>query len=262
MPISTVEVSADGEEGDRPGWKGRVFQRRRLKQMVLFSGILFLSSASVYALSPKEVGPTGHFPFLIRNKSVAEGRRELCNLYLDRELLASFGTVVPDGIDKSSSEFDLCGDRVAQEDYFQGKEPTSLELEIRTLVTGYPIETMAPVIATYDREVARLIVGIAKKESDWGRHVPTQGGRDCYNYWGYKGSGSLGTALGYACFETSEEAVKIVGDRLSTLVSQRQASSPEKLIVWKCGSSCSGHSPESVRSWIADVRVYYDRIAK
>lgn len=126
---------------------------------------------------------------------------------------------------------------------------------------GYPIEVMAPAIAKYDREVAALIVGIAKKESDWGKHVPLDSaGADCFNYWGYKGAGTRGVAMGHGCFGSPEEAVTAVGDRLTELVAIRQTSEPANMIIWKCGSSCKGHSDVSVKKWISDVSFYYHQI--
>ncbi len=134
---------------------------------------------------------------------------------------------------------------------------------IRELTAGHPIEAMAGTIAGYDKEVAALIVGIAKKESNWGKHVPLDAeGKDCFNYWGWKGAGARGTAMGHGCFGSREEAVKAVGDRLVKLVELRQTSEPKNLTVWKCGSSCATHSPESVRKWVSDVDMYYRKIAK
>lgn len=139
--------------------------------------------------------------------------------------------------------------------------PSELEQEIRSLVSGYPIEAMAPAIAKQDRTVAALLVGIAKKESDWGRRVPTKNGRDCYNYWGYKGAGSLGTGMGYGCFASPEEAVAMVGGRVYELAIERNNKTPKDMIIWKCGSrSCVGHDPASVTKWIRDVDIYYSRL--
>ena len=42
----------------------------------------------------------------------------------------------------------------------------SFTAELETMLSGYPIEVMAPVIASYDRDIAGLIVGIGKKESN------------------------------------------------------------------------------------------------
>lgn len=140
-------------------------------------------------------------------------------------------------------------------------ESEALEDRIRDIVSGYPIEVMAPAISQYDPKIAGLIVGIAKKESGWGEHVPTKNGADCFNYWGYKGAGSRGSAMGYGCFGSPEEAVSAIGDRLSELAEKRQSAEPRHLVVWKCGSSCAGHNPEGVRKWISDVNLYYQKIA-
>lgn len=131
------------------------------------------------------------------------------------------------------------------------------------MTAGFPIEIMAPVIAEYDREVAALIVGIAKKESNWGKRVPLdKDGADCFNYWGWKGAGARGVAMGHGCFGTPEEAVRAVGNRITELVEKRKTSEPKSMIVWKCGSSCATHSPESVRKWISDVDLYYRKIVQ
>jgi len=138
----------------------------------------------------------------------------------------------------------------------------TLDGTIREMVAGYPVERMVPAIAEYDRGVAALIVGIAKKESDWGRRSPRDmNGDDCFNYWGYKGAGSRGGAMGHGCFGSPEEAVAAIGDRLSQLVALRRTSEPKNMIIWKCGASCQGHTDASVKKWIADVSLYYDRIA-
>ncbi len=137
-----------------------------------------------------------------------------------------------------------------------------LEEEIVSLTTGYPIETMAPAISKFDREIAALLVGIAKKESNWGRRVPrATDGADCFNYWGFKGAGERGVAMGHGCFGTPEEAVEKVGNRLAELVALRETSDPARMTVWKCGSSCATHSPKSVQKWISDVDQYYQIIA-
>ncbi|MFZ1626184.1 MAG: hypothetical protein WAT81_00080 [Candidatus Moraniibacteriota bacterium] len=141
-------------------------------------------------------------------------------------------------------------------------EKQGFEQELRDIVSGYPIEAMVPAIAEYDRDIAGLIVGIAKKESNWGKRVPrTDTGDDCFNYWGYKGAGARGIAMGHGCFGEPAEAVHTIGHRLQELVAKRNTSEPASLIIWKCGSSCAGHSPESVRKWISDVDMYYREIA-
>jgi len=135
----------------------------------------------------------------------------------------------------------------------------NLEEEIREMTKNHPIEEMAPFIADYDKKIVALLVGIARKESSWGLHSPSKNGKTCYNYWGYKGQGSRGVALGYGCFDTPEEAVKAIGGRIEELVNKK-IDTPQKMIVWKCGSSCAGHDPAGVRKWISDVSLYYNRI--
>lgn len=138
-----------------------------------------------------------------------------------------------------------------------------LNQAIKELSAGYPLEAMAPAIARYDKEIAGLIVGIAKKESNWGKRVPLDThGEDCFNYWGYKGAGSRGVAMGHGCFGSREEAVEAVGNRLVELVKIKQTSEPKNLTIWKCGSSCATHSPVSVLKWVSDVDLYYQKIAK
>lgn len=127
------------------------------------------------------------------------------------------------------------------------------------MVGNAPIKEMIPFISKLDRRVAAFVVGIAKKESDWGKHAPSQGGRTCYNYWGYKGSGSRGTSMGYACFGSPEEAVEIVGKRIEKLVA-KNINEPRQMLVWKCGSSCANHDPAGVRKWVSDVNLYFGKV--
>ncbi len=141
---------------------------------------------------------------------------------------------------------------------FQAK--SEFELELEEMTAGHPIQEMIPFISKYDKKVASLIIGIAKKESNWGKRSPSKNGKTCYNYWGYKGRASRGSALGYACFSSPEEAIEIVGGRIQKLVGQG-LNTPAKMIVWKCGRSCAGHNPVGVRKWISDVGLYYNKIA-
>ncbi len=132
------------------------------------------------------------------------------------------------------------------------------EAEILRYIKGRPIEAMAPYIAKQDRIVAAFIVGIAMKESKFGVYAPHSGGRDCYNYWGYKGRENT-TASGYSCFSSPEHAIQVVGKKINSLVA-RGISNPAEMISWKCGSSCAGHGAENVRKWIADVGVNFYKI--
>lgn len=152
---------------------------------------------------------------------------------------------------------------LAEEGEVKSDEASAFESELKEMLAGYPIEAMTPFIAQYDRDIAGLIVGIAKKESNWGKRVPLDAaGADCFNYWGYKGVGARGIAMGHGCFGTAEEAVQAVGKRLQELVALRQTSDPKNMTIWKCGSSCATHSPESVKKWVSDVDIYFRAIAR
>jgi hypothetical protein len=136
-----------------------------------------------------------------------------------------------------------------------------LENRVRTLVTGFPIEAMSTIISKQNKTTAAFLVGIAKKESNWGKRVPrADDGSDCFNYWGYRGAGSRGIAMGHGCFGSPEEAVGIVGGRLDTFVQEYHFKTAEDLIVWKCGWSCDGHSNTSVKKWISDVGYYTRKV--
>ena len=135
-----------------------------------------------------------------------------------------------------------------------------LETNIKKLVANHPIEKMTPYISAKEKKVAAFLVGIAKKESNWGKHSPQLNGKDCYNYWGYRGQSENMTPSGYTCFDSPRQAVNIVGQRINELVNTSNLNTPEKMIVWKCGWDCAGHSDESVSKWIADVGFYYRKV--
>lgn len=139
------------------------------------------------------------------------------------------------------------------------EEETRLRGLLEEMLVGTPMEHMIPSLLERDRETTAFLVGIGRKESSWGEHAPSLDGVDCFNYWGMKGSGSRGVGMGYACFGTPEEAVRVVGDRISTLVHEKHLDTPERMIVWKCGSSCAGHDPTGVAKWISDVKNVYHR---
>lgn len=128
---------------------------------------------------------------------------------------------------------------------------------VRDMVKGYPIERMVPYIAKKDKAVAAFLIGIARKESGWGEHAPSYKGRDCYNYWGYKGNYNL--VGGYSCFDSPEQAIDAVGERIGQLIGKK-IDTPERMVVWKCGSSCAGHDPGGVKSWIGSVRQYWAKL--
>ncbi len=126
------------------------------------------------------------------------------------------------------------------------------------LIQGYPMEVMIPAIIQQDEKVSAFLISIAKKESNWGLYVPKKRGKDCYNYWGYRGTYNQ-TSSGYSCFDNPEQAVAVVGKRIQNLI-EKKINTPQKMVVWKCGSSCAGFSHQNVQKWISDVSLYYNKI--
>lgn len=164
---------------------------------------------------------------------------------------------------KSNSEIDReVADKITQQ--FMARigqnDQSELEKEIRTMVAGYPIEKMLPEILEKDKIVAAFLIGIAKKESNWGRRIPVLDGQDCFNYWGYRGQRKMMGSGGHTCFNSRKDAVDSVAKRLDWLVSNNKLNTPEKMIIWKCGSTCAGHSNYSVQKWISDVNMYFEKL--
>jgi len=138
----------------------------------------------------------------------------------------------------------------------------ALEKNIEEMVVGYPIEQMIPYILEKDNLTAAFLVSIAKKESNWGKRVPILDGQDCFNYWGYREiRDRMGTG-GHTCFDSPEDAVDTVGKRITTLVKKYDLTTPKDMIIWKCGSSCAGHSDYGVKKWISDVGYYFEKIIR
>ncbi len=158
-----------------------------------------------------------------------------------------------------TANYDFCSSLKVSKDAKIARNPKELERKIMALVAGYPIEKMVPFIARQDEKTAFFIVAIAKKESDWGKHVPTLNGQDCYNYWGFRAERSRMGTGGHTCFESPEDAVNAVSGRISNLV-EKKIDTPSKMVVWKCGSSCQTHDPGSVVKWISDVDLYMKKL--
>jgi len=139
---------------------------------------------------------------------------------------------------------------------------SSAELDsnkVLEMVAGHPIEKMAPYILKRDKKVGSFLLAIAKKESDWGVHSPLKSGRDCYNYWGYRGKENT-TDSGYSCFDSPEHAVKVVGDRIEKLIYQK-VNTPAKMVVWKCGRDCEAAGGQAAANkWISHVALYYGKL--
>ncbi|HCU70442.1 MAG TPA: hypothetical protein DIC35_01655 [Candidatus Moranbacteria bacterium] len=143
------------------------------------------------------------------------------------------------------------------------KKSNEFEEELKEMVKGYPIEKMIPEIAKKDRTVATFIVAIAKKESNWGKRVPVLNGQDCYNYWGYRGvRDRMGTG-GHTCFDSPKDAVDTVAKRIEFLVSNKKLNTPDKMVIWKCGSNCAVTGGQAAANkWISDVSLYFDKLNK
>lgn len=139
------------------------------------------------------------------------------------------------------------------------KKQEKLKIELLEILRGTPMEQMIDPLLEQEKTVAALLVGIAFKESKFGEFSPKKNGRECFNYWGFKGKTNL-TNSGYSCFSSPREAVEVVGERLKKLSIDSGRTKPAQLTVWKCGSSCATHSPGSVQKWIADVSMFYNKI--
>lgn len=135
------------------------------------------------------------------------------------------------------------------------KEENSEQSKYLELVSGSPMEEMVPYISKRDKKTASFLVAIAKKESDWGRHSPRKDGRDCHNYWGYKGGYNL--VQGYSCFDSAEQAVEVVGNRIEQLIG-KNIDTPQKMLVWKCGGNCAGD--KGAASWVGTVSGYFNKL--
>jgi hypothetical protein len=147
------------------------------------------------------------------------------------------------------------------EDMRVAEEKQELEKKIRAMVAGYPIEEMVPFILEKDKMVAAFLVGIAKKESAWGKRVPLLREHDCFNYWGYRGKRRFMGTGGHTCFNSPKDAVDTVSRRLEKLIFSEKVDTPaEMMVVWKCGYDCSGHTKADTKKWIQDVDLYFHQL--
>ncbi len=142
----------------------------------------------------------------------------------------------------------------------KNEEQLAFEKRAKNIVKGYPIEKMLPYIFEQDLEVAVYLLAIAKQESAWGKRKPVLNGKECYNYWGYRGKREKMGSGGHTCFNSKKDAVETVGKRIHDLVYKYNRKTPDKMIIWKCGSSCEGHSDEGVNRWIKTIKTYRDNL--
>lgn len=136
----------------------------------------------------------------------------------------------------------------------------AIKKNIEKLVGNKPMKNMVTEIATRNSQTASYLVAIAKHESNLGKFSPKgENGKDCYNYWGFRGTYKK-TKSGYSCFDSPAQAVWVVGNRIQGLTEIENVTTPEQMLVWKCGGSCAGHNPSDVKRWKDNVDFYYKKI--
>lgn len=130
---------------------------------------------------------------------------------------------------------------------------------IPELLKDSPMEMMISFLNEQENETVAYVIAIAKKESNLGKYAPKKDGRDCYNYWGYRGKENT-TESGYSCFDSPAHAVKVVGNRIERLIEQ-DINTPAKMVIWKCGSDCEAAGGQTAANkWISDVALYYNKL--
>lgn len=175
------------------------------------------------------------------------------------QLVSTSGSVL--GVTDTKDDEEYFAKQIKEIEEMQSAQ--ALEADIAEMVKGYPIEEMIPYIAKQDRTVAAFIVAIAKKESAWGKRIPVLNGQNCYNYWGYRGQRKLMGTGGHTCFDSPEDAVDTVAKRIKTLAIENGRNTPEKMVVWKCGSNCAITGGQAAANkWISDVSLYFDKFNK
>jgi hypothetical protein len=113
---------------------------------------------------------------------------------------------------------------------------------------------MAPFIVKEDPLVAAMFIAIAKKESAWGKRVPVNDGKDCYNYVGFRLKTDKMGSAGHSCFATPKEGFERTAKRIKDLIYNEKMTTAQKMVSpWKCGYDCSWDSPEAVQKWVSDV---------
>jgi hypothetical protein len=161
---------------------------------------------------------------------------------------------------KNSQSDETCSDSEAYRKKLaeENSKESELKKDVARIVKGTPMSAMVDAISGKSKPVAAFIVGIAMKESKFGVYSPKLAGRDCYNYWGFKGGGTT-VAGGYSCFSSPEQAVEAIGGKIERMVA-KGVRTPAQAISWKCGSSCAGHGAANVQKWISDVAINFNII--
>lgn len=176
----------------------------------------------------------------------------------DAEIGQYEGVSVDKYEEEDKSKKDIKYGKLPLPDDDKSEEQLAFEKRAKEIVKGYPIEKMLPYIFKQDLDVAVYLIAISKQESAWGKRKPVLNGKECYNYWGYRGKREKMGSGGHTCFNSRKDAVETVGKRIHDLVYKYDRKTPDKMIVWKCGSSCEGHSSEGVDRWIKTIKTYRD----
>jgi hypothetical protein len=252
--------------------RGHIFRKQEVYLPVLIAAILLaLVFVSKTAFS-KTVDPTNP-PASLRQPTADAALPEMQSLQaglLTGKALRAGNLPVEDsyklkliGTDLKNRNGKICSDEnkeyqkalAAKE---SGEGNNDLKEDVAEIVKNTPMAAMTDAISKKPRPVAAFIVGIAMKESKFGVYSPKLSGRDCFNYWGFKGGGKT-VAGGYSCFESPEAAVDAVGGKIEKMVA-KGVRTPAQAISWKCGSSCAGHGEANVKKWISDVAVNFYKI--
>ena len=231
-------------------------QKQKLKiAIALVLAVVFFSGSAVLIANAKEKKSQQ------REQQRKEEQGKLTEIICKQ--LPENSSVVDPEIDEYKTR-ELCKKEFPQEfteEIKKDAEKEEFKKELAEILDGTPMENMIDAISERDRIVAAFLVGIALKESGLGRRVPVDAsGSDCFNYWGFRSrTERMGTG-GHSCFNSPEEAVEIVGKRLHQLAVEYKRNTPQKMLVWKCGSSCATHSPASVSKWVSDVSIYFNKL--
>lgn len=138
---------------------------------------------------------------------------------------------------------------------------SEFERKIKEMVDGHPIEKMAPYIAKEDPLVAAFFIAIARKESAWGERVPVNGGKDCYNYVGFRLKTEKMGSDGHSCFSSPKEGFEVTVKRMKNLIYKEKMTTAQKMVSpWKCGYDCSWDNPQAVQKWVSDVDYYLKQV--
>lgn len=251
-------------------FKGEAISNVKTKRQKLIIGTTFLVCGFFYFLFNVFTAPLGE-----NNSTLKAVPRNFVPSAIakteDAENLhsSSLCTTPFDIKNSRESQIEILPD-FCQKDIFKSEEELLLEKkeekeentqqELLKILGGTPMEKMIDPILEQDKTVAAFLVGIAFKESKFGVYSPKKNGNDCFNYWGFKGKTNPNKS-GYSCFSSPNEAVEKVGARLEKLSIDAGRTRPSQMTVWKCGSSCATHSPQSVQKWIADVAIFYDKVS-